>query len=101
MAALTVNTKLLYTMNMLEIHQQNQDKLSECLGMLAQFDIRAKSSLWKFYNNCRITWTEMDKEMVNCRRVSKLSPTYLKLQSEFEDRINTYKQWVTMAALSY
>lgn len=101
MVALTVNTKRHYNMSMLEIHQQNQTKLNECLGMLAQFDIRAKSALWKFYNNCRTIMVEMDREMVYCRRKAKLTERYLSLQAEFEERINTYKQWVTMAALSY
>jgi hypothetical protein len=88
-------------MDMHETHRQNREKLEECLGMLAQFDIRAKSSLWKFYNNCRKIWTELDKEMVYCRRRGKLSEKYLSLQNEFEECINVYKQWVTMAALSY
>jgi len=101
MVSLTVNTKRHYNMNMHEIHQQNQAKLSECLAMLAQFDIRAKSALWKFYNNCRTIMVEMDKEMVYCRRRGKLSGKYSSLQAEFDECVNTYKQWVTMAALSY
>lgn len=101
MVSLTVNTKHIYNMDMHEIHRQNREKLEECLGMLSQFDIRAKSALWKFYNNCRKLWTELDKEMVYCRRRGKLSEKYLSLQNEFEECVNVYKQWVTMAALSY
>jgi hypothetical protein len=87
---------------MLERHQANHDRLDACLMVVQNTtDIRAKSTIWKFYNNCRIVWTELDKEMVNCRRQQRITLKYEELEAKLLESIHTFEQWAMMAALMY
>jgi len=57
--------------------------------------------LYKFYKNCKEIYTEMDKEMVNCRRRDKLTQKYTELEAKYIEAITTFEQWTVMAALMY
>lgn len=41
----------------------------------------------------------MDAEMVECRRLGRLTQKYTNLQTQFDDCVNTLEQWLVMAAL--
>lgn len=83
-------------------HKANHDRLDLCLSAIQKTsDMRAKSALWKMYNNVRKTWVEMDREMVQCRRAKKLTPKYTELESKLITYISEFEQWVVMAALLY
>ena len=83
-------------------HEAQIAKLEELLASVSHTkDMRARSTLYKFYRNCREIYTEMDKEMVNCRRRDKLTQKYTELQAQFTEAINTFEQWAVMAALMY
>lgn len=83
-------------------HLAIRDKLDECLTALQNTaDIRAKSALWKFYNNCRTIWIELDKEMVECRRRKRLTQKYTELESKFNECVYNFEQWTTFAKLLY
>jgi hypothetical protein len=87
---------------MQEQHQANGDRLTGVLTVLQKTeDIRAKSALWKFYNNTRLVWTELDKEMINCRRRSTVTLKYTELEEEFNETIRIFEQWAIMASLIY
>ena len=87
---------------MQENHQALKDRLDQCLVLLQNTtDMRAKSSLWKFYNNIRITWVELDKEMVECRRRKKVTQKYTSLEAQFNEYVNHFEQWATMAMLKF
>lgn len=87
---------------MQEIHQAHRDKLDQCLVLLQNTtDMRAKSTLWKLYNTLRITWVELDKEMVECRRRKKVTQKYTFLEAQFNEYVNHFEQWHIMAALQF
>ena len=83
-------------------HQANRDRLDECLTTLQETrDMRAKSSLRKFYENCRRTWVELDNEMVECRRRQRVTHKYTELQAQFDECVKHFEQWIIMAKLMY
>jgi hypothetical protein len=83
-------------------HEAHIAKLEQILASVAHTkDIRARSTLYKFYKNCRDIYTKMDKEMVLCRRKDKLTLKYTELEAQFTEAINTFEQWAVMAALMY
>lgn len=87
---------------MQERHQAHRDKLDELLTVLQKTgDVRAKSTLWKFYNNTRLIWVELDKEMVQCRRKGNVTLKYTELEAEYAENIRNFEQWVIMASLMY
>ena len=87
---------------MQEKHQELHDRLDACLTAMQNIkDIRARSTMFKFYKNCRITWVFLDREMVNCRRQKRVTLKYTELEREFLEHIHTFEQWLLMATLMY
>lgn len=85
-----------------EIHQSYRNKLDACFATLQSVnDIRAKSSLSKFYYTVRSIWVEMDTEMIQCRRRKKLTQKYKELADKFDECVNNFNQWHVMATLMY
>ena len=83
-------------------HRANRDRLDECLIALQNTaDMRAKTTLWKFYENCRRTWVALDTEMVQCRRRQRVTHKYTELQAQFDEYVKHFEQWVIMAKLMY
>ena len=64
-------------------------------------DMRARSQLFKLWKNCVNIRTEMDKELVNCRRYQRVTPKYTELESSLKESIQNFEQWVTFARLLY
>jgi hypothetical protein len=87
---------------MQEQHLSYSNQLSALLKMCSDTaDMRARSTLFKFYKNCRDIYTEMDKEMVNCRRVGRVTLKYTELQAKYKEAITTFEQWTVMATLMF
>lgn len=83
-------------------HKAHSDRLEELLKSFTPAnDIRVRSTLFKFYKNCREIYTKMDQEMVNCRRRGRVTQKYTELEAKFVDAVNTFEQWTVMAALMY
>jgi hypothetical protein len=88
--------------NMQEQHQAHNAKLQSLLKMCSTTeDMRARSTLFKIYKNCRNLYTEMDKEMINCRRSGKVTPKYTDLEFKYIEAINTFDQWTVVAMLMF
>ena len=85
-----------------ENHKALHDKLDECLTLIHNTkDMRARSTMFKFYKNCRITWVFLDKEFVECRRLRRVTPKYTDLVKDFEEHVHNFHQWQVMAMLMY
>ena len=82
------------------IHQTHHDELDQCLVALQGItSMKTKSTMWKFYNNVRLTWVELDNEMVNCRRTKRITQKYTDLEAEFAENIRIFDQWHIKASL--
>lgn len=87
---------------MFEAHQTHRDELDVCLVALQNtHNMVTKSALWKFYNNCRTIWVELDNEMINCRRLKKVTQKYTDLEVKYAEAIKNFEQWHVMATLMY
>ena len=83
-------------------HHQNHLKLDECLTALQSVtDIRAKSAMWKFYNVVRKYWTELDTEMIACRRRGVFTTKYREIEEKFNESIKHFQQYSLIAVLTY
>lgn len=58
-----------------------------------------RADLTKIHRKCESIWTEMDKEFINCRRASKLSPKYQELEQDLQESLNTLEQYLVFATL--
>lgn len=87
---------------MQEQHTAHSARLEKLLRSVpTNYDIRARSTLFRFYKNCREIYVEMDKEMVNCRRHGQVTLKYTELEVKYLESVNTFEQWTMMAALMY
>lgn len=87
---------------MQEQHQKFRDDLDVCLTALQQtHNMVVKSTLWKFYNNLRLSWVDLDSEMVECRRRKRVTQKYTELAARFAEHYRNFEQWHVMAALMY
>ena len=83
-------------------HQQLHARLDACLRAMQSIkDTRAKSTMYRFYKNCRIVWVFLDEEMVNCRRQRRVTLKYTELEAEFLEHVHNFEQWQIMSALMY
>jgi hypothetical protein len=83
-------------------HYQNRAKYERCFAELQRLtDIRTKSTMWKFYNVMRKYWTEMDNEMVECRKRGKFTTRYQELEVKFTESITVFDQHMLIACLMY
>ena len=88
-------------MDIVARHQQNSQKLQYCFQQLQSMDMVPKSKMWQFYKNVSNAFTELDREMVDCRRHSKITPRYNTLERRYYECITVFEQWIIMAALTY
>jgi len=87
---------------MQETHEGLYARLDACLTAMQNIrDIRAKSTMFRFYKNCRNTWVLLDEELVNCRRQRRVTLKYTELEAEFLEHVHTFEQWLLMATLMY
>ena len=87
---------------MQEQHLCYRNQLSALFKMCSDTaNIQARSSLFRLHKNCRDIYTEMDKEMVNCRRAGRVTLKYTELQAKYIEAITTFEQWTVMAALMF
>lgn len=92
----------MYNAGMPLTHFQNQVKYERCFAQLQPIvDIRVKSTMWKFYNVLRKYWTEMDNEMIECRKRGKLTTRYIELEQKFNESVTTFDQHMIIACLMY
>lgn len=85
------------------MEEKNYDKrLIRCLAIVSSTkDIRAKSDLYKIYSNCRNLYTELDRELVECRRLKHTTAKYQSIEQKLNESITEFEQWITFAALLY
>ena len=98
---LTINDFGYIICYMFEVHTQHKETVDQCFAQLQSMDIVAKSKMFKFYRNVSSTWTELDKEFVNCRRSRRVTPKYTDLELKLNDCIRTFEQYSIMATLMY
>lgn len=77
-------------------------KLASLLTVVNQTtDMRARSQLYKLYNNCRKKFDELSKESVECRRMKKVTVKYTEIENQLQECIHNFEQWTFFAKLMY
>lgn len=85
-----------------EKHQALQAKLDSCLAQIKSIEtIKPRSTMFKFYTNCRHAWDLLDREFVECRRRGRVTQKYTELERDFLEQIRSFEQWDIMAKLMY
>jgi hypothetical protein len=83
------------------IHTQNKYKADNCFEQLQTMDMVPKSKMFKIYRNVSRAWMLLDMEMVECRRLKRITPKYTDLERNLNECVTVFEQWSIMAALTY
>ena len=77
-------------------------KMTRLLAIVSSTkDMRARSDLYKMYQNCKNIYIELDKETVECRRLKRNTLRYTELEQKLNESIKEFEQWITFANLLY
>ncbi len=74
---------------------QLADHVSSMDNMLARRD------LGRMLNAARNIATDMDRELVECRRLNRYTSKYVQLESKLEEQLRTISKWLTWAHLRF
>jgi hypothetical protein len=74
-------------------------RLDEAFFGISQMRPDMRDDLRRMWRQAREIWTQMDPEMVNCRRLHKLTPQYQLLETLFVDSLNTVEQYIAWGTL--
>lgn len=64
-------------------------------------DTKGHKDLYKMWKNCVNLYTELDKELVNCRRAQRPTAKYIEIETKLKAAIEQFDQWVTFSKLLY
>lgn len=67
--------------------------------MIEQVPPGKRGDMIKLWQHARDLYTELDKEMVNCRRRQKLTPAYHEIEAKLLESLNTFDQYLMWANL--
>lgn len=77
-------------------------KMARLLAIVSSTkDMRARSDLYKMYQNCKKIYIELDKEAVECRRLKRETIKYNELEQKLNESITEFEHWITYASLLY
>ena len=77
-------------------------KMARLLGVVSSTtDMRARSDLYKMYQNCKKIYVELDQESVECRRLKRTTLRYTELEQKLNKSTQEFEQWITYATLLY
>jgi hypothetical protein len=61
----------------------------------------ARKDLARMLSHARILHNQLDRELVNCRRLGRYTNDYHKLEIETQEQIRQTGKWMTMALLKF
>jgi hypothetical protein len=59
-----------------------------------------REDLRRMWRACRNVWDQLDIELVNCRRVHKVTPKYAELEAELVQRLATLEGYISWGHLT-
>lgn len=88
-------------MQMLEIYQDLIDRMYKCNDNIAKFtQSKAKVELLWMYTTVTRLSTNVSKELVECRRLNRITDNYNKKLAEFQTALENLEHYITIAYLT-
>jgi hypothetical protein len=75
-------------------------RIDEAFFSIVQLPPGQREDLRRMWRHCRNLWTQMDIELVNCRKGNKKTPKYADLETECVQTLETVEGYITWGHLS-
>lgn len=79
--------------------REHLDSVKRHIRSCNNLDLIVRRDLLRMHNTCETTYTEMDREMVECRRKRRPTSRYTELESKLTSMISTLEKRITWANL--
>lgn len=77
-------------------------KLHDLFKIVTQTgDMRARSELFKMYQNCKRIYIQLDTAQIECRKRGKKTTEYETIEQNLNESIKEFERWITFAGLLY
>lgn len=64
-------------------------------------NLLARRDLSRMLKTARGLETELSKESVNCRRLGRVTDSYLRIELQLDEQLRQTSKWLTMALLKF
>ena len=59
-----------------------------------------REDLRRMWRACRNLWDRLDIELINCKRLNKVTPKYTELELDIQQRLEILEQYITFGLLT-
>jgi hypothetical protein len=74
-------------------------RLDAIFFQIVQISPHLREDMRRMWRPARAQWDELDKELVECRRLNKPTVRYREIQQDLDNRLNIMEQHITFATL--
>ena len=74
-------------------------RLDTIFFQIIQLPPGMREDMRRFWRPARSLWDELDKELVECRRLHKPTVKYQDIEQDLRNRLDTMEQYITFATL--
>ena len=80
-------------------HKSLKNRLDNLYFQIIDIHPNKRGDLMRIWKHTQKLWSDLDKEMVSCRRLGKVTPHYASLESAFTESLATLEQYIMWAKL--
>jgi hypothetical protein len=80
-------------------HTSLKDRINSLYFQINDIHPNKRGDLMRLWKHTQQLWSELDKEMVQCRRLQKLTAHYKSLEEAINESLSTVEQYIMWANL--
>lgn len=80
-------------------HRNLKYRIDQMYFQVIDLHPNKRGDLMRMWKHAREIWGNLDKEMVNCRRLGKATAHYAGLESALNESLTTLEQYIMWASL--
>jgi hypothetical protein len=83
----------------MESNNELKQRLDAIFFQIIELRPDMREDMRRLWRPARARWDEMDKELVECRRLNKPTIRYKEIKQDLETRLEIMEQYITFATL--
>ena len=81
------------------LHKELKYRLDQMYFQIIELHPNKRGDLKRMWKHAQQLWGDLDKEMVNCRRLHKATAHYTSLEEALNETLTTLEQYIMWASL--
>lgn len=84
----------------MESNSALKHRIDTAFFQIIELDPSQREDMRRLWRPARALWDELDKELVECRRLHKPTIRYKELEQDLQDRLDLIEQYITFGLLT-